>query len=144
MSHAEKNPNDIAIIFDKQKLSYIELLNNINNVSEYILKNLKAKKGDRIAILSYNRIEFITLFYASAKLGTILVPINWRLTSIEIIHIINNVGAKYLFIESDFSKVSKKLINKIINLIIIGIEFYSFFKKYFKIFKKIHFPNNYY
>ena len=140
----KKNPNDIAIIFDKQKLSYIELLNNINNVSEYILKNLKAKKGDRIAILSYNRIEFITLFYASAKLGTILVPINWRLTSIEIIHIINNVGAKYLFIESDFSKVSKKLINKIINLIIIGIDFIPSSKNTLKYLKKIHFPNNYY
>ncbi|MBT3939362.1 MAG: acyl--CoA ligase, partial [Pelagibacterales bacterium] len=136
LAHAKKKPNDIAIIFDKQKLSYIELLNNINNISEYISKNLKAKKGDRIAILSYNRIEFITLFYASAKLGTILVPINWRLTSVEIIHIIKNVGAKYLFIESDFSKVSKKLINKIINLIIIGIDFIPSSKNTLKYLKK--------
>ena len=122
-NHAKNNPNDLAIIFEKKKLSYIELLNNINYISEYISKTLKAKKGDRIAILSYNRIEFITLFYACAKLGTILVPINWRLTSFEITHIIKNVGAKYLFIESVFNEVSKELFSKILNLIIIGIDF---------------------
>jgi acyl-CoA synthetase (AMP-forming)/AMP-acid ligase II len=119
LSHAEKHPNDTAIIFEKKKLSYIELLNNINYISEYITKTLKAKKGDRIAILSFNRIEFITLFYACAKLGTILVPINWRLTSFEITHIIKNVGAKYLFIESVFNEISKILLSKILNLIMI-------------------------
>ena len=132
LNHAEKHPNDTAIIFEKKKLSYIELLNNINYISEYITKTLKAKKGDRIAILSFNRIEFITLFYACAKLGTILVPINWRLTSFEITHIIKNVGAKYLFIESVFNEISKILLSKILNLIIIGMDFTPSSKKTIK------------
>ncbi|SVE40180.1 uncharacterized protein METZ01_LOCUS493034, partial [marine metagenome] len=47
-------------------------------------------------------------------------------------HIIKNVGAKYLFIESFFNEVSKKLLSKISNLIIIGMDFTPSSKKTIK------------
>ena len=120
-AHAKESPNNLAIIFEKQSLTYLELFNQINNLIEYITYTLKAKEGDRIVILSMNRIEYFLLFYACAKLGTILTPLNWRLTSKEITHILKDVGAKYLFIEVGFENITKHLFKNINKLQIIKI-----------------------
>ena len=40
--------------------------------------------GDRVALLSRNRIEFFELLFACAKLGAILVPLNWRMPPAEL------------------------------------------------------------
>jgi len=41
-------------------------------------------KGDRVAILTRNRIEFFEILLACAKLGAILVPLNWRMPPAEL------------------------------------------------------------
>ena len=120
--HAFNSPEKIAINFEKTSLNYLQLLNNIKLLASYLSKDLKCKKGDRIAILSTNRIEYITLFYACVKLGTILAPINWRLTNHETINIIKNINAKILFIESDFKKNLEYIKSKITKLKTIEID----------------------
>ena len=40
--------------------------------------------GDRVAILSRNRIEFFELLFGCARLGAILVPLNWRMPPAEL------------------------------------------------------------
>jgi fatty-acyl-CoA synthase len=42
------------------------------------------EEGDRVAILSRNRIEFFEILFACAKLGAILVPLNWRMPPAEL------------------------------------------------------------
>lgn len=43
-----------------------------------VLVDLGVKRGDRVAILCRNRVEFFEIMFACAKLGAILVPLNWR------------------------------------------------------------------
>ena len=86
--NAFKSPNHIAINYQNNILTYSGFLKKIDLFVEYFSYDLKIKKGERIAILVYNRTEFLSIFYACAKLGIILVPINWRLTGFEIIHIL--------------------------------------------------------
>ena len=111
--NALKYPHNIAINYKKNKLTYTDFLKKINLFVNYFSFTLKIKKGERIAVLIYNRTEFLLIFYACAKLGIILVPINWRLTSFEIIHIVKDVDTKYLFSDSDFIKTCKVIKNKI-------------------------------
>ncbi|HYI64592.1 MAG TPA: AMP-binding protein [Allosphingosinicella sp.] len=40
--------------------------------------------GDRVAILTRNRIEFFEILFGCAKLGAILVPLNWRMPPAEL------------------------------------------------------------
>ena len=54
-------------------------------------------KGDRVAILAYNRLEWAELYAATAKAGIIAVPINFRLSPIEIKFIIEDCGASAIF-----------------------------------------------
>jgi fatty-acyl-CoA synthase len=126
--HALNSPDNIAINFNNKQLTFSGFLEHIDQFVAYLSSTLNIKKGDRIAILAYNRKEFLSLFYACAKLGTILVPINWRLTSFEIINILKNVDAKHLFSDSDFIKVSKTIKNKIPELSIIDLDLISFTK----------------
>src|SRR5689334_7273568 len=49
------------------------------------------KHGDRIAILSENRLEFLELFLAAARLGAIVACQNWRLAGPELVHCLNLV-----------------------------------------------------
>ncbi|PPR17250.1 MAG: Long-chain-fatty-acid--CoA ligase [Alphaproteobacteria bacterium MarineAlpha9_Bin3] len=120
--NALKSPSSIAISSKNNEISYHSFLQNIDQFVDYLFYTLHLRKGDRIAILVYNRIEFISLFYACAKLGIILVPINWRLTSSEITHIIKDVGTKYLFSDKDFIKTLKIIKNKIHKFKIIDLD----------------------
>jgi len=132
--NALKSPNNIAINYQENQITYSAFLKNIDLFVNYFSYTLKIKKGERIAILVYNRTEFLLLFYACAKLGIILVPINWRLTSYEIIHILKDVDAKYLFSDSDFTKTCKIIKNKMTKFNIIDLDSIKFteVKKYRK------------
>lgn len=63
------------------------------------LGGLGLAKGDRVAVLAYNRIEWAEIFVAAAKAGIIAVPINFRLTGVEAQYIVENSGALALICE---------------------------------------------
>ena len=60
------------------------------------------KKGDRIAMLAYNRLEWMEFYGACAKGGFIAVPIMFRLTPTEYTHILNDSGASAFIVEKPF------------------------------------------
>jgi fatty-acyl-CoA synthase len=49
-----------------------------------VLNERGVTNGDRVAILCRNRIEFFEILFACAKLGSILVPLNWRMPAAEL------------------------------------------------------------
>lgn len=59
------------------------------------------QRGDRVAIMCGNRPEFLDLLLGAAWLGAILVPINTASRGFQLQHILDNSGAKLLFIEQD-------------------------------------------
>ncbi|MDH3771698.1 MAG: AMP-binding protein, partial [Nitrospirota bacterium] len=63
------------------------------------LTGLGLAKGDRIAVLAFNRIEWAEIYVAAAKAGLVAVPINFRLTGAEVTFIIEDCGAAALLVE---------------------------------------------
>ena len=61
------------------------------------------KKGDRVALLMMNSHEFITAFFAIAKLGAVVVPLNWRLVPDELEFILKDSGSTVLFYSEEFT-----------------------------------------
>jgi len=55
------------------------------------------KEGDRVAILTRNRIEFFEILFGCAKLGAILVPLNWRMPPAELDGLIADAAPVLLF-----------------------------------------------
>ena len=67
-----------------------------------------AVEGDRIAVLAGNCDEFMILCGAAAKIGAIVVPLNWRLNEEEIGYILNDCFPKYLFSGQGYQELSQK------------------------------------
>ncbi len=76
--------------------------NERSNQTTALLKDLGLKKGDRVALLLMNSIEFAETFFAIAKLGAVCVPLNWRLTPEELSFIVRDAGAQTMIFGSEF------------------------------------------
>lgn len=70
------------------------------------------KKGDRIAILSENCLENMILFAAACKLGFILVPLNYRLSSSEIEYLLTDSSSSLIFVELKFRDLLNDAVRK--------------------------------
>ena len=65
------------------------------------LSSLGLKKDDKIAIIHKNCHRYLEAYFAAAKIGAILVPINYRLAEQDFIYILNDARAKALIAQSD-------------------------------------------
>lgn len=80
-----RQPNALAIQDGERTLSYEQLDQRVNRLAG-VLEGLGVRHGDRVAMLSENRAEYIELTLACAKLGGILCALNWRLAEAELKH----------------------------------------------------------
>ena len=78
------------------------------------LQSLGIKKGDRVAALSLNELDYVVLFFALQRLGAILVPMNFRLTTREVDHILGDCSPSLIVYQEEFgsalSTFSKKIL----------------------------------
>ncbi|KAB2336325.1 o-succinylbenzoate--CoA ligase [Cytobacillus depressus] len=106
---ASINPDRIAIITEHEQITYKQLEQQVNATASYLKRELGMERGERIAILSQNRDEYIILLFAIARIECIAVPLNNRLTASELIYQIRDSGTKILFAEKQFQKISHSL-----------------------------------
>jgi fatty-acyl-CoA synthase len=66
------------------------------------LRNLGVKTGDRVALLSLNCHRLLEAYYGVLEAGAVLLPLNVRLSSAELGYIVNDAGAKILFVQKEF------------------------------------------
>ena len=83
-------------------LSYKQLNNVANYLSNYFLNELKLKTGDRIVILAENSLEHIVLFSVAQKTGLILVPLNYRLAPRELDYQLNDSEPQLIITEKKY------------------------------------------
>jgi fatty-acyl-CoA synthase len=102
------SPAKEAIVDGERRLNYQQLNRRVNRLAG-ALQGLGLKAGDRISILSYNRLEFVEVIMAAAKLGLILVPLNWRLTPTELAFNLEDSGAETLLFDADLAEPVKGL-----------------------------------
>src|SRR5215510_2778601 len=65
------------------------------------LVGLGLEKGDRVAIVAHNAVEWMEIYAATTIAGLVMVPINFRLVGAEIRYIVEDSEAKPLIVEHD-------------------------------------------
>jgi len=75
------------------------------------LAGLGLTKGDRVAVLAYNALEWAEIYAATAKAGLVAVPINFRLAGPEIRYIVENSGAAALILEDQLLPAIEEIID---------------------------------
>jgi fatty-acyl-CoA synthase len=63
------------------------------------LLGLGLSKGDRVAILAYNTVEWVEIYAAAAKAGLVAVPVNFRLVGKEIRYIVDDSEAAAIIVQ---------------------------------------------
>ena len=96
---ADFTPNKAALVFEGQTLSYAAFCSRIERAAG-ALKHLSVEPGDRVAVLAQNLPATLELLFACARLGAILVPLNWRLAIPEHQYILGNCTPKVLAADS--------------------------------------------
>ena len=67
------------------------------------LASLGVLRGDRVAVLMLNCHRYLELYYACARMGAVIVPLNIRLARPEIIFILNDSETKVLVVDKTFA-----------------------------------------
>ncbi|MCM2278180.1 MAG: long-chain fatty acid--CoA ligase [Oligoflexia bacterium] len=92
-----------------REITYRALLEQANFLAYFLRDKYAIRAGDRVAVLATNELEFFPLFYATQRLGAILVPMNFRLAPREIAHILGDSAPKLLIHQRQFQEVVDKL-----------------------------------
>src|SRR3982074_912047 len=103
--NAAFTPDKAAIIFEGEILSYAAFNTRIGQTARALRGEFGVSRGDRVAILSLNRPDYLVLLYACARLGAMLVPLNWRLAVAEQMFILTDALAKVLVLEKAFAEI---------------------------------------
>jgi fatty-acyl-CoA synthase len=101
--HARATPDRVATIDADtgRQLTYAELEDRIRRAAAILSQHFLVTTGDRVAMLSHNRVDAIELMYACAELGAIFVPLNIRLTDVELDELIQDCSPRVLVGEKD-------------------------------------------
>jgi acyl-CoA synthetase (AMP-forming)/AMP-acid ligase II len=90
LEHARRMPNAVAIQDGAIQRTYSELAERTARLAAALIVR-KVGVGDRVAILSENRAEFLEVFIAAARVGAIVACQNWRLAIPELRHCLSLV-----------------------------------------------------
>lgn len=66
-------------------------------------------QGDRVAVLALNAPEYLDAFYACALLGAILVPLNWRLTAVELAALLDDSAPKVVLADERYADTARNV-----------------------------------
>ena len=83
------------------RLTFTELNSRCNRLANALTK-AKVAKGERIGFLLMNSVEFMEAYFAAAKIGAVVVPLNWRLVPDELEFILKDSGTKRLIFGEEF------------------------------------------
>ncbi|OKL63949.1 hypothetical protein UA08_00677 [Talaromyces atroroseus] len=84
----------------RHRCTYEELDRNSNTLARG-LQSISVRKGDRVAVMLGNSIEYATLTYALYKLGAILVPLNPSFNANQVASALSHLGASHLIISAE-------------------------------------------
>ncbi len=97
-------PEKLALCDGDTRLTYRQLGERVNALAAAFAA-LGINRGERIAVLDVNSHRNLEIHYAASQTGAILVPLNIRLTSGELRHILKDAGVRVFFASGVFDRV---------------------------------------
>ncbi|HKY83120.1 MAG TPA: AMP-binding protein, partial [Sphingobium sp.] len=95
---AKRHRDKVALVCGAESLSYSAL----DDLADSLARGLRERgirSGDRVAILARNSHAFVAVRFAVARIGAVLVPVNFMLGPEEVRYILDHSGAQMLFVD---------------------------------------------
>ncbi|MFG3025340.1 long-chain fatty acid--CoA ligase [Streptomyces sp. NPDC048254] len=113
--HLAQRPDAVAVTQEERRLTVRELHERVNQLAAG-LTELGVGRGDVVALLLYNRPEFLELLYATSRVGAVFLPLNYRLSEEEWAYILDNAQAKVIVTEPEFVGATDRMAGKPVGL----------------------------
>jgi fatty-acyl-CoA synthase len=97
-----------AVVCGDLRFTYVQFADRASRLAG-VLREAGAKSGDRVAFLSLNCHRLLEAYYGVPEAGAVLLPLNIRLSADELTYILNDAGAKVLFLEKEFLELVESL-----------------------------------
>ncbi len=101
-------PNKIGIVSGSREFTYSQFGERCERLASALLKN-GVQPGDRVAYLSFNTNQLLEGYYGVVMARAIVMPLNVRLSPLELQNILNHSGARMLLFENDFAPLVERL-----------------------------------
>jgi long-chain acyl-CoA synthetase len=111
--HARERPDAPALIYEGMRRSFSELDQRCNQLAQALLAD-GVEAGSRVAHLDQNSPECVELLFAAAKIGAVLVALNWRLAKPELASILEDAGAAMVVCGPDYAESAASLADRVI------------------------------
>jgi long-chain acyl-CoA synthetase len=98
---AAERGDHLAVTDTERSLTYRDLAERTTRLGHALLAESVAA-GDRVAYLGRNAIEFYEFVFGSASIGSVAVPLNWRLTADEIAFLVSDSGSLLVVADEEF------------------------------------------
>ncbi|ODV09938.1 MAG: long-chain fatty acid--CoA ligase [Rubrivivax sp. SCN 70-15] len=100
-THARLQPGKVAVRDSRRALTYAQWDERASRLANAFIEGLGLQRGDRVAVLAYNRLEWLEIYAGLARAGLVAVPINFRLLGPEIAYIVGHCEARALIVQSE-------------------------------------------
>ncbi|MXN67312.1 AMP-binding protein [Stappia sp. GBMRC 2046] len=105
-AHARLQPDRLGARDLEREMTFREWNDRACRLANGLI-GLGLRKGDRVAVLAYNRVEWAEIYAALAKAGLVAVPINFRLTAQEALYICEDCGVAAFIAEDALLDIAK-------------------------------------
>ncbi len=99
---ARRYPGKVALIDRDRRVTYADLNEKVNRVS-HALMDRGLVKGDVVALIASNSIDFLVTYYACAKAGYVCVPINLGWRAEEVRYVLEHSKTRCLVVEGSIA-----------------------------------------
>jgi len=108
--HAKNRPSKEAVrdLATGRTFTYADLDRRVDAMAAH-LGSLGIGRGDRVAVLAHNGVEYFDVQFACARTGSICVLLNWRLTVNELDYIVNDSSPMLLVHDVEFADAATQL-----------------------------------
>jgi len=108
--HVANRPGKEAVrdLGTERSFTYADLDRRIDAMAAYFT-SLGIGRGDRVAVLAHNGVEYFDVQFACARTGAICVLLNWRLTVTELEYIVNDSSPMLLVHDASFTEPAEEL-----------------------------------
>jgi crotonobetaine/carnitine-CoA ligase len=111
-SRAAELGGETYLQFKQQAYSY-DVMDRLANRAANGLAQRGVGRGDRVAVMMRNSVEWLAAWFGTVKLGAVIVPVNAAYRGDGLAHVVNDCGASVAFVDADLHERFEAIREKI-------------------------------
>jgi fatty-acyl-CoA synthase len=106
---AVRHPDRVAVCDPSRSLTYAAIDDAIDRCASLLREWFQVSRGDRVVLMSENRVEYVVLWFALFRLGAVAVHASYELRDEELDYVVSHSGAKLICVSTTGMKVAAEV-----------------------------------